>query len=132
MMESWQRVWRDGFARVLSRENLEALRDALSRDDPDLIQGATTRPPPLQCLQDWPVEAACASAYCGWKDGLNTVGETEEFFARVCFQVDQVLGEPAACRYFLNWHDDTPREEMRLALLAEVELALAEHGGAAA
>ena len=34
--------------------------------------------------------------------------------------------EPAACRWFLNWYDDTPRDEVRRELLAEVELALAE------
>jgi hypothetical protein len=42
--------------------------------------------------------------YCAWQgDGLETVAEVEEFFARVCFEADQVLGEPAACRWFLNW-----------------------------
>ena len=73
------------------------------------------------CVQDWPVEAACALGYCGWQgDGLETVGEVEEFFARACFEADQRLGEPAACRWFLNWFDDTPRDEMRRELLAEV------------
>lgn len=27
-------------------------------------------------------------------------------------------------RHFLNWHDDAPRDEMRAALLAEVEAEL--------
>ena len=31
------------------------------------------------------------------------------------------LGEPAACRWFLNWFDDTPRDQMRRELLAEVK-----------
>ena len=57
---------------------------------------------------------------------METVGEVEETFARVCFEADQRLGEPAAVRYFLNWYDDTPRDEMRKQLLAEVERALAD------
>ena len=126
-MESWRTVWREGFAPVLTLQGLEALRDALTNDDPRLVQGSTTTPPPLMCVQDWPVEAACALGYCGWQgERLSTVGEVEEFFARCCFEADQRLGEAAACRWFLNWFDDTPRTEMRRELLAEVELALAE------
>ena len=125
-MESWKHVWRKGVAPLLSTESLEALREALVHDDPRLLQGATTSPPPLQCVQDWPVDGACALGYCGWRgDGLETVAEVEEFFARMCFETDQRLGEPAACRWFLNWFDDTPRAEMRQHLLAEVQRELA-------
>jgi hypothetical protein len=77
------------------------------------------------CVQDWPVEAACALGYCGWQgEKLETVGDVEEYFARCCFEADQKLGEAAACRWFLNWFDDTPRDEMRKELLAEVERAI--------
>lgn len=125
-MESWRIVWRDGFVPVLSTAGLQALCNALRGDDDRLTQGSTTTPPPLMCVQDWPVEGACALGICGWLgDGLVTVGEVEEHFARCCFEADTRLGEPAACRWFLNWFDDTPRSEMRRELLAEVELALA-------
>jgi len=124
-MESWRNVWRDGFAPVLSTAGLLALRDALRTDDRRLAQGATTTPPPLMCVHDWPVEAACAVGFCGWQgDDLPSVGEVEEYFARCCFEADKRLGESAACRWFLNWFDDTPRSDMRRLLLAEVELAL--------
>jgi hypothetical protein len=124
-MESWRKVWREGVAPLLSTAGLEALRQALTTDDARLLQGATTTPPPLQCVQDWPVEAACALGFCGWQgEGLETVAEVEEFFARMCFEIDQRLGEPAACRWFLNWFDETPRDEMRDLLLAEVNHAL--------
>ena len=124
-MESWRKVWRDGFAPILPTAGLEALREALATDDPRLAQGSTTTPPPLLCVQDWPVEAACALGFCGWQgEGLVSVGEVDEFFARACFEADQRLGEPAACRWFLNWFDDTPRDRMRCELLAEVEWAL--------
>ena len=126
-MESWRKVWREGFSPLLTTTGLMALRDALRNDDPRLVQGATTTPPPLLCVQEWPVEACCALGYCGWQGGrLETVGEVEEYFAKCCFEADEVLGEPAACRWFLNWFDDTPRADMRRELLAEVELALAE------
>ena len=73
------------------------------------------------------MEAACALGFCGWQgDELESVGQVEEFFARACFEADQRLGEPAACRWFLNWFDDTPRDHMRRDLLNEVELALAQ------
>ena len=125
--QSWQLVFREGFAPILPTACLEALARGLRADDPALIQGRTTEPPPLLCVQDWPCEGGCFLAFAGWKgEGLETVGEVEEFFARACFEADQRLGEPAACRWFLNWFDDTPRDEMRRELLAEVERALAE------
>src|SRR5215475_2752037 len=96
-MESWRKVWREGVVPLLSTDSLEALRRGLLADDTRLVQGATTTPPPLPSVQDWPVEAACALGYCGWQgEGLGTVGEVEEFFAHLCFEVDARLGEPGA------------------------------------
>jgi hypothetical protein len=130
-----RRVWREGFIPELSTRHLEALRDALANDDPRLIQGGTTVPPPLMAVADWPVEAACLLGYCGVVDhggfGRALVGPVEEVFAELCFRADQRLGEPAACRFVLNAFDDMPREEMRREFLAEVELALAARGVAA-
>lgn len=124
-MESWRKVWREGVAPQLSTKGLQALARALTTDDERLVQGATTCPPPLQCMRECAVEGACGVSYAAWQgDGLKTVGEVEELFANVCFATDQHLGEPAACRYFLNWFDDTPREELRRLLLPEVQLAL--------
>jgi len=51
-MESWRKVWREGVAPLLSTRSLETLRHGLVTDDPQLQQGATTTPPPLQCVQD--------------------------------------------------------------------------------
>jgi hypothetical protein len=126
-MESWRKVWREGLAPHLSTVGLQALEQALRDDDPRLIQGATTSPPPLQCVEDWPVESCCVLGFCSWQgDGMQTVGEIEETFAQLCFEADQVLGEPAACRWFLNWYDEVSREEMRSELLSEVQLVLNE------
>jgi hypothetical protein len=127
MIESWRKVWRDGVAPQLSTAQLEALKVGLIKDDPRLIQGQTTTPPPMHCVLNWPVEGACATAYAAWQAGdHDTVGECEEFFARTCFAADQALEEPAAVRYFLDWFDDTPRDEMRRELLAEIGWTLGE------
>ncbi len=135
-MPAWQRVWREGFAPLLSTAGLEALREALASDDRRLLQGATTLPPPLQCVAAWPVEACCAVSYCGVADlggfllpqenPAATVAEVEEFFYRACLYCDKRLDEPCGCRHFTGWFDDTPRDEMRKLLLAEVERTLAE------
>jgi hypothetical protein len=125
-VENWRRVWRDGFAPCLSDAGLRALLAGLESDDPRLVQGATTMPPPMWAGKDWPVESACATGYCGWRgDGLETVAEVEEFFARLCFNVDQRLGEPAGCRHWLNWWDESPRDHVFREMLSEVRIALA-------
>lgn len=125
-MDEWKRVWREAVVPLLNRAHLEALRDALRDDDPRLIQGQTTSPPPLQAVADWPVEGACALGFCAWRgDRLETVSEVEEAFARWSFAIDQRLHEPGGCRWFFNFFDETPREQMRRELLPEVESALA-------
>jgi hypothetical protein len=58
-VEYWRQVWRKGVAPLMPTKGLEALAIALENDDPRLIQGHTTSPPPLQSVQGWPVEAAC-------------------------------------------------------------------------
>lgn len=144
-LQSWRRVWREGFAPIMSTEELVALRDACRGDDQRLVQGSTTTPPPLMCVQDWPCEAGCALCYPfamthgGFSlaedgktrvenPGACTVGRAEERFAQLCFDADQRMGEPAACRFFLNWFDDHSREEVRRELLAECELELESRG----
>jgi hypothetical protein len=124
-MYAWQKAFREGIGPNLSPMCLTALRKGLENDDPELMQGATTSPPPLECVADWPVTAVCALAYAGWKgDGRKSVREVADFFADICYLAGQALGEPAAVRYFLDWFDHAPREEMRRALLAEVNRAI--------
>jgi hypothetical protein len=64
-MKTWREVWRDGLAPVLSTTGLGALRNGLKGDDQRIMQGATASPPPLQCVADWPVEAACVIGSSG-------------------------------------------------------------------
>lgn len=143
VIEEWRRVWRESFAKILPLKGLEALREALVKDDDRLSQGSTSTSTttPFMCVESWPVEAACLLGFCGAienggfadqtasgnqtnKDAA-TVGRVEEFFAQMCFDADQMLGEPAACRALLNFYDDTPRERMLAELLPEVERAIA-------
>lgn len=125
-METWRKSFRDGFAPVLSTPGLIALARALLHDDPRLIQGATSNPPPLSCVADWDVCGACLVGYAGWQgDGVCSVGELERHFANTCAEIDSQLGHPGACGYLLNWYDDTPRERMRRELLPEVRRELA-------
>jgi hypothetical protein len=123
--EAWRYVFRNGFAPGISDEGLRTLLWGLENDDPRLIQGATTSPPPLMCVMDWPVEAACALGYVSWLgDGCELVGDVQEEFSRACFEADQRLGEPAGCRHYLNWFDDTPRDIVRRLLTQEVKREL--------
>src|SRR5205814_1059844 len=116
----------EGIAPIISTAGLLALKEALENNDPALIQGATTVPPPLQSIQDWPVEAACPLSLTGWRgEHFRTVGQVEEYFARVCYYAGERLGDSSGARWFLNWVDDTPREQMRQELLAEVVGTLA-------
>jgi len=132
-MENWKKVWRNGLAPLLSAQELASLRHALIRDDPRLIQKSTCCPPPSEIFEEEAVEGACALGFCGWQgDGLETVGEVESFFIRTCSAADESLGELAACRHFLNWFDETPREDMRRHLLKEVNTALNQRQLAAA
>jgi hypothetical protein len=81
-------------------------------------------------MLDWPAEGACALGYCAWRgDGCETVEEVEESIARACFEADCRLGEPAACRWFLNWYDEAPRDVLRRELIAEVGRELAMRSG---
>ncbi len=129
-LSEWQRVLRDGLLPLLSHEAKVALRDALARDDARLIQGGTTTPPPLACVQDWKCEGACLVGFCGLADGLETVGEIEQFFGRMCWEIDQRVGEPAGVRHLLNYFDNEPRPEVFAALVAELDAALSEQEAA--
>ena len=122
-LPAWVRVWRDAITPLATVEGLQRLLWALKKDDERLIQGATTKPPPLRCVEDWECEGACAIGFLGWEEG-GTVGTVEEFFASTCYAIDQTLGEPAGCRHFICWTDETPRTEMRRLLIPEVERSI--------
>jgi hypothetical protein len=119
-LAAWQYSFRNGFAPNLSDAELQVIRAALIEDEPRLCQGATTVPPPMQCVLDWDCEGGCVIAYAGWQTGRRSVREVEEFFAGVCGKADAALGEAGGVRYFLNWFDQMPRDVMRLQLLQEI------------
>jgi hypothetical protein len=124
-MESWRKVWRNGFVPQLSIPALKALDTALEMDDKRLIQGATCEPLPMPYTMDYPVEGVCLLGFCGLKEHRETtVADVDEYFVRVSFECDSYLGEPAACRWLINWWDETRRKDAIAAILPEVKLAL--------
>lgn len=144
-MENWRKVFRDGLAPLLSVEHLEALKEALESDDPALLQGSTMMPPFYR--SEWLVEGACLLAYpyAAVNGGflhdddpseLNIeaaqAGDVEAFFAQTCSGIDQRLAdaeEPTPHQLLLEWFDETPRDEMRINLLPEIERELTRRGG---
>lgn len=128
LMEPWRKVWRQGVGPLLTVDQLEVCLEALVNDDSRLMQGGTTTPPPLHWMRDWPVEAACLLGICGVVEhggwGQAHVGETEETFAKLCYFCDQETGEWASIRHLLNFVDESPRDEMRAALIPEVQRSL--------
>ena len=132
-MATWLEGWRNGIAPLMTHEGLVALREALRRDDRRLAQGVISLPIAVNDGDRAPVEAACAIGFCLWHgDGLDRVGRLKAQFARICATANDLLGAPCAVVAFLNWFDETPREQMRFQLLDEVERALGERMASAA
>lgn len=121
---TWCRVFRDGFAPQLTTDELESLAVACETDDPRLIQGGTTTPPPLMCMQGAAVEAGCALGFVGairnGGFGAATVGQCEQVFADLCHDAGERVGVPDACRFVLNWWDDNPRLQVFREFLSEL------------
>jgi hypothetical protein len=124
-LAAWKKAWRDAISPQLSTRGLEALRRALATDDKRLVQGQTTSPPPLRCVEDWQLEGGDPIVIALWiGDGYSTVGQAEEQWARLCCKVGHELGDPSGVRFFLNWWDSEARDVVRQQLLIEVDLAL--------
>ena len=123
-MELFRYVWRVGFAPILPVVGLEALHAALRSDNPALVQGRTTVPQATE--RGEACEGADPIGFALWASQGHgaTVGEVDDAFANACFEADQLLGEPAACRHFLNWWDATPRQVAIAELLAEVSATI--------
>jgi hypothetical protein len=143
-MESWRKAWREGFMPQYSVGALTAFRTALGANDRGLLmQGGTCDPFDLQHGTNAPCKRACGIGFCGWmelaiaggeyraRSGPNPVrvAEVEESFANACFEADRRLGEPVGCRWFLNWWDEAPWEQVRTVMLAELADNLQQRAG---
>ena len=118
MIFTWQEAFLRGVAPQFSARSLTAMLAALERDDRALIQNATVRPSPLSGLsQDVPCNHTCAIGYLAQTEyNLATNSQVLDAFGLALYQADVYLGEVSAVRFFLNWYDDTPRDQMRAAL----------------
>ena len=124
-VDAWRSTLRKGFIPLMSTGALVGAGAGAGDGRPEVDPGGDDHAPALQAVQDWPCEAADFVGYGGWQgDGLDTVGEVEEFFARLCFECDNRLGEPAGCKHWLNYWDETPRNEAFENALWEVRYAL--------
>jgi hypothetical protein len=126
-LESWRKVFREGIVPQVSVAGLQNLAQALERDDPRLLQGVTSNPPALACMANDPVEGCCAWCFLlldHKRPYQVSVGALDQRFAESCFKASQLCGEAGSARYFLNFLDETPRDEMRKLLLVEVLAAL--------
>lgn len=120
-----KKAWRDGIAPALSVAELEALRDALRRDDPALVQGVTALSPagiPGACI------GCCALAYPGWsRSDYRVRSDAMDAFDETTIRAKARLGtsdDPsgsARLSSWLTWYDAAPRAEMRRELLSEIE-----------
>lgn len=129
-MESWRKVWREGIAPQLSTKALEELRYGLEKDSDFLLQGACSKPPMLECNYDKECEGGCAMVYGAWMAGeVKTVGQADEYFHNIVASQLMSDGCDNCVRDFLNWFDDTPRDEMRREMIREVdnELIIRNH-----
>jgi hypothetical protein len=128
-------VFRRGLVPLLSDGQLLALQRALETDDRRLTQGVTCEPYLYlpRTTEEQPVVAACLLGFCAWhaRGWRATVGDLEVAFADLLKRVDVRMGRVAASQPLVLWYDDTPRAEMRAALLPEVTRALAEREGVA-
>lgn len=121
---SWQKVFRDGFAPEMTMDELLAVREALVINDPLMIQDATVEPELSEFVQPC---GACFVSYGLWKaNRLSTTMEVSDMFARRCQLADNRLGFHSAIRFFLNWFDETPRQEVFAKLLVEVDAVISE------
>ena len=126
-MNGWKRAWRSGIAPLLTHDGLMALKAALETDDPRLVQGTTTEPLPIALFSDEAVAGACAVGFCLWQSGgADRVGALHAAFRRLCASADDLLDEALGTIAFLNWFDETPRDDMRRELLAEIDMLVAE------
>jgi hypothetical protein len=117
-------IFQAGIAPRLGAAALEALRDALQRDDPALVQRETTHPSSNEHPYCEECLGACGVAYGLWKSlCLYNIGDVERRFTKLCCSVDAQMGAGSSTRW-LNHYDETPRQEMRAELLPQVVKAI--------
>lgn len=124
-LEKWQVVWREELAKRLSVKQLLALRLAVLENDGRLVQGVVTHPPPLQVVAEWPIEGGCALVIGLWgMDGQVSVYEMAKRYYEMIKEADAALPVGLTIDDFLDFFDNTSREEMLKRMLGEIDVVL--------
>ena len=91
-MDSWRIVWRDGFGPVLFHGGAGGPPRCPEGRRPPLGAGRDDHAAPADVRAGLAGRGRVRPGLCGWLgEGLSTVGEVEEFFARACFEADERL-----------------------------------------
>lgn len=127
MIPQWLTAWR-ALTPHLTTRALEALERACETDSGELVQGVTCVPSIMQCPGGTVPCQACLIGYAGWRgEGLETIGEIEDYFARMTWKIDDTIGKTCS-RWLTCWFDETPRAEVFAALLPEIRAELFRRG----
>lgn len=125
-LQPWQTAWRYGWAPLLPLAGLQALRGAILKNSPQIIQRSTTIPGPYEFSH--PPTHACATAFCLWKDRPTRSCKQIFLDFEVLRRNVSITLEPLgySAEDFLDWFDTAPRGTMRTDLLPEIDWAIAQ------
>lgn len=125
MPEATRRVFHEGFVPLLKDEELWVLKGWLTMAPERFKQGYTLYPVPTPAEEPYMMpDCGCLITNIGRINMLKYADELYEYFARMCYNIDQNMGEPSAVRYLLNWYDDSPWEDVKNGSIEELEAAL--------
>lgn len=121
-LEPWRKCWRNAIAPQLPKNGLKALRKAILKNSPRVIQHE------IFCLRDNKIYGGCAVGYALWKGCHYTaVYDIIQHYNTICEKTDRQLKKLGAHADFFDWFDNNPLEQVLPLLLEEIDLALNLH-----
>jgi hypothetical protein len=127
-LSEFEQIWRDGVAPHLPTGGLRALRAALERDDPEIIQGETVFPDIDFDGKGRSVQACCPIAYA-LLDAVSLAyidfAELDSWFSSAISLMDHALGTVEGVRVAIETIDSWPRDTMRTVLIRLIDETLA-------
>lgn len=127
-MEQWRRYFRHGIAPLVENAQLEYVLGILKSDSEKMCQGDTVILRKVIAESgltyyhgDLPPVSGCFVSLIHMSDEKLTANEVDAKFGPFLCRVGLNHGLSS---HFINWFDDSPREEVRRELIAEIELVL--------